>query len=134
MTCRLSSDSPHLMPCGSSHGRGGNVPQATDPKPRVITYRPSIRHTKAMPHRASLWRRWVRRRLIQWQGGNCVGRSLLLTRGRSVCSFAGEPDVVPSRSCEGLQGGHGDDTVNIKSMLNLYWQLTWMKLVNIYVL
>jgi len=104
MTCRSSSSSAGLVPRRSLHGEGGNVPQATDPMPRVITYRPSIRYTKAMPHRASLWRRWVRRRLIQWQGGNCVGRSLLLTRGRGVCSFAGEPDAVPSHPCEGLQG------------------------------
>ena len=84
MTCRLSSDSPHLMPCGSSPGFMCNASH-------VIAWRreqcPTGHRSDAQgdhlqaidsPHESDALQNICgaevgqERRLIQWQGGNCV--------------------------------------------------------------
>lgn len=74
------------------------------------------------------------RRLIQWQGGNCVGNGACSSRAGEACAHSQVSLMqCPRTHARGFRG-QGEDTVNIKSMLKLYWLLTWLELVNIYVL
>ncbi len=62
------------MPCMSSHGGGRNVPQATD-----LILPGECPQASHLPHESDALQNICgaevgqERKLIQWQGGNCVG-------------------------------------------------------------
>lgn len=144
MTCRLSSDSPHLMPCGSSPVVRCNASYVIAWRQCPTGHRSDAQgdHLQAIDlrHESDALQNICgaevgqERRLIQWQDGNCVGNGACSSRAGEACAHSQVSLMqCPRAHARGFRG-HGENTVNIKSMLNLYWQLTWLKLVNIYVL